>query len=387
MNSWAAYGRSLTDMWEGKRRLSDTAAREIKEMIKEAHTDREKIDILYSYLQKNFHYVNIVVGLGGWIPFDAATVHTVKYGDCKALSNYMCAMLDVAGVRSNPVLINAGEHEHAIDTTFPSNRFNHVIVCARAEGHPVWLECTSTAMPAGELGTFTESRYGLMLGDSVGVILATPASTPDSNMFMLTTEIGLASSDHASYLGSVQLWGEYRSEAKAMLLQGNDKDKNEFLFNDLHLKRPESFSITDAKDTASSISANIKGTLSNIYDFKTGNKSFLPSSFISAWYKNITASTDRKDDLMLGFPFCKKEKLIYHIDASTTVSLPGDFDLDNALVFFHRKAEKLTDNTVTIHTTLKFKAHTIHPDEMSLLKESLQKISKYLQQKVILETK
>jgi hypothetical protein len=33
------------------------------------------------------------------------------------------------------------------------------------------------------------------------------------------------------------------------------------------------------------------------------------------------------------------------------------------------------------------KRHIIHPGEIALLKESLQKVNKYLQQKVILEAK
>jgi hypothetical protein len=387
MDSWAAYGKALARMWKGKRKLPDDVAAEIRKMVKDAHTDREKIEILYDYLQMNFHYVSIQIGIGGWIPFDAATVHSIKYGDCKALSNYMCAILNVAGVSSHPVLINAGSNEHPMDTTFPSNHFNHAILCAQADGKPLWLECTSSSMPVGELGTFTESRYGLMIGDSDGAILATPPSDPDLNSIALSHEVSLMSGSKAVIAGSLLLSGEYKSGAKSALKQGTEKEQATYIFSTLHIKQPETFKLSAVRDSGSSISVDISGNSYDIFDFKTGAKSFLPSSFISSWYRNIAADNDRKDDLLIDFPFSKSETLVYHLDSVASVSLPADFDLDNTLVYFHRKCLKEAGNIVTIKTAFRMKRHILHPGEIALLKESLQKVNKYLQQKVILEAK
>jgi hypothetical protein len=387
LDSWSEFGTALATMWRGKRKLPDDVAGEIKKMVIGAHTDKEKIAILYNYLQKNFHYVSVQIGMGGMIPFDAITVHQAKYGDCKALSNYMCAILNVAGVRSYPVLINAGTNEHSIDTTFPSNHFNHAILYAEADGKPFWLECTSSSMPAGELGTFTESRYGLMIGDSTGTILATPPSDPDLNTITLSHDVNLTASGQAVISGTLSLSGEYRGMANAALKQGTDKEQATYIFTTLHVKQPQSFKLSAVDDSVSTISVSISGNSENLFDFKTGNKSFLPSSFLSSWYKNIAVDNDRKEDLLIDFPYCKNEKLLYHLDSNSIVSLPGDFELNNKLVSFHRKVEKATNNSVTISTQFKMNRHIIHPGEIALLKESLQKISKYVQQKVIVEAK
>ncbi len=386
MDSWSAFGATLAAMWRDKRKLPDDVKRQIKEMVKDAHSDREKIEILYHYLQKNFHYVSIQIGIGGWIPFDAATVHIVKYGDCKALSNYMCAILAVAGVRSHPVLINAGSNEHPIDTAFPTNHFNHAILCAEADGSPLWLECTSSSMPAGELGTFTESRYGLMIGDSAGVILATPASDPELNTLSLTNEVKVTKQGAVISEG-LGLSGEYRLAAQKALSQGTEKEQSSYIFTTLYIKQPDMFKLSPVKDSTGVISGLITGTSASIADFKTGTKSFLPSSFMGTWYRNISADNDRNTDLLIDFPFCKKENVEYHIDSSASVTLPADFDLDNAVVYFHRKCLKEEGNTLTVSTELRMKRHIIHPGEIALLKESLQKVNKYLQQKVILEAK
>lgn len=387
MDSWSEFGKALANMWQNKRSLPDAAVQEIKDMVKGAHSDKEKISILYSYLQKNFHYVSIQIGIGGWIPFDAATVHSVKYGDCKALSNYMCAILGVAGVRSHPVIINAGADQHAVDTAFPSNHFNHAILCAEADGKPFWLECTSTSMPAGELGVFTESRYGLMIGDTSGRLVSTPTSDPELNTISIRHDVKLAASGAAVISGSVSVSGEYRSAAKSVLIQGTDKEQASYLFSKLHIRQPDAFKLSSINDSAAIISVTINGTKENLADFKTDTKSFEPSSFINTWYKNITADNDRKDDLLIEFPFCKREILTYHIDSSYTVSLPADFEMNNELILFSRKVTKGRGEEIIIATELQFKKHVLSPGQILPLKESLQTINKYLMQKLILSQK
>jgi hypothetical protein len=226
-----------------------------------------------------------------------------------------------------------------------------------------------------------------MIGDSSGAILATPPSDPDLNSIALSHEVSLTSSSKAVITGSLSLSGEYKSGAKSSLKQGTEKEQATYIFSTMHIKQPETFKFSAVNDSEGIISVGITGKFENIFDFKTGVKSFLPSSFLSSWYRNIAADNDRKDDLLIDFPFSKHETLLYHLDSAASVSLPADFDLDNALVYFHRKCLKEAGNTVTVKTEFRMKRHIIHSGEIALLKESLQKVSKYLQQKVILEVK
>jgi hypothetical protein len=145
--------------------------------------------------------------------------------------------------------------------------------------------------------------------------------------------------------------------------------------------------LSNIKDTNSSISAELNGTLETVFDFKTGPKLFLPSTMITTWYRNISASSDRKEDLILGFPFCKREVLTYHIDSSYTVSMPADFDVNNDLILFSRKVTKGRGDEIIIATELQFKKHVIPPGLVGSMKENLQIVNKYLMQKLIISAK
>lgn len=381
LSSWTSFAAAIAAMWQDKRTLTADIQTEIKGLIRNAQTEHEKVAILYSYLQHNFHYVSIQAGIGGIVPFDASTVHRSRYGDCKALSNYMAAMLDVAGIRSYPILINSGDREVSIDTSFPGDRFDHVILYAIADGEAEWLECTSTAMEPGLLGTFTENRYGLMVAHD-GRLIRTPASDADHSRLLISHDIAVQQDGSGIMTGRVDMCGEYRAGGYQELIAGKENDQLSFLFRYLGIKRPEEVALARPMDSAGHINVSLRGTSTRASDFQNGAKAFLPSTRIARWYDNIAADTGIRYDLILDFPHHKMEELTYHL-APGEVSLPPDVDMENSLLAFHRHSVRSADNTVTIHTALKTKVHQLLHTDVGLLKQSLQQVNKALQQKVI----
>ncbi len=182
--SWREMGKFMGDLYRGRDKLPEEARRKVHALVDGLNDDKEKIRVLYEFLQKNTHYVGIELGIGGWQPFDAAYVYNNKYGDCKALANYMVALLKEARIRACNVLIRAGSSAPAIDTGFVCSQFNHVIVVAFAGDDSVWLECTSSVLPPGYLGSFTADRDGLLLEGEGSRIVHTPAYNLKENRFI-----------------------------------------------------------------------------------------------------------------------------------------------------------------------------------------------------------
>ena len=119
MKDWKGMGIWYNELVKNTNQLSDPYKAEIRKLVQGAGSDREKLKILYENLQKNFRYVSIQLGIGGFKPFPANFVHEKKYGDCKALSNYMEACLSAVNIKSYSAWINAGADRAPVDPNFP----------------------------------------------------------------------------------------------------------------------------------------------------------------------------------------------------------------------------------------------------------------------------
>ncbi|MEI9809836.1 MAG: transglutaminase domain-containing protein [Bacteroidota bacterium] len=86
---------------------------------KESTGEKESIRRIYRYMQENFRYVSIQLGIGGLKPFSAEFTDKKKYGDCKALSNYMKAALKSVGIPSHVAIINSGFNRNRWMPAFP----------------------------------------------------------------------------------------------------------------------------------------------------------------------------------------------------------------------------------------------------------------------------
>lgn len=180
---WISFGNWYSSLIKGLDVLPKSEAEVVKKSI-EGITDKKLIvRKLYQYLQDNTSYVSVQMGIGAVKCFPASYVSEKKYGDCKGLANYMKALLNVAGIASDIVLIHADGSQDAgrMINDFPSSQFNHAILMVPLDNDSVWLDCTSHINPAGYLGSFTQNRYALVVQENNSRIIKTPAFTPDNS--------------------------------------------------------------------------------------------------------------------------------------------------------------------------------------------------------------
>ncbi len=174
MSSWSEFGNWRYTLNNGRDELDLESQEKIKNLVKDCKTIFEKVKTIYEYLQNKTRYISIQVGIGGWQAFPAQDVEDKSYGDCKALSNYMKALLKVVDIPSYYTIVNAGSNANPTDTSFVHNFSNHAILMVPLKKDSIWLECTSKTQACGFLGSFTDDREVLCMTENGGKLVHTP---------------------------------------------------------------------------------------------------------------------------------------------------------------------------------------------------------------------
>ncbi len=319
MTTWKQFGQWYGDLAKNAMNLTDDRKQFFQAMVKDAGNDREKIRRIYNYLQTNFRYVSIQLGIGGFKPFEADFVDKKKYGDCKALSNYTQACLNAVGIKSYQALINAEYNKEPVDPDFPHNSFNHVIICVPMPKDSVWLECTSTTNDFGILGSFTENRNALLITEDGGKLVATPKSLASENTFSSNSVINLNEDGSGTANVLLNTTGEYRQQFLHYLSdQVKDEQKN-FLVNGLDFMQPDKFEIKYDKTNKQAATA-ISMEIEKIPDFTAGNKLFLNPRIYRLWGFELPKAENRTQDYYFHFPLIKTD--------TTTYKLPEGYVLE-----------------------------------------------------------
>lgn len=177
MKSWEEFGLWINSLCQGMDVLPDDARAKVHELTDTCATDWDKVRVLYNLLRRHTRYVSIQLGIGGYRPLAAEFVWRKGFGDCKALTNLMKAMLAEAGVASTYTLIST-KYDRLID--LPNfQQLNHVILKVPTSKGVIWMECTNPEIPLGYTHDDIAGHEAVEISDKGGhrVILPDYADT------------------------------------------------------------------------------------------------------------------------------------------------------------------------------------------------------------------
>lgn len=310
--NWVSFGNWQYKLLTGLNDLPENEKAQVKSLIQNTVGDKEKIRILYHYLQDQTRYINISIDTGGLKPHPASYVSQNKYGDCKALTNYMKAILDFAGIKSYYTKVNAGNPTFKINKEFPSQQFNHIILYIPLENEDIWLDCTSkTAF--NYLGTFTQNRDVFVIDHQKSHFLTTPEMTlADSKESRTITFKYNFQEVNANF--EYKFYGNMY-EKFAMLNSGlNKSEKSRYLRNNFMEYGFElnEYNFKEINRDSTFIEFTCSASARNIYKL-LGNEMVI--AVIPFSLPQFTKPAERKMPVQIDFPICKTDTLIYDIPA------------------------------------------------------------------------
>jgi hypothetical protein len=318
-STWQSFGKWISKLNADVSSLSPKRVEEIQAMVANFKTDKEKAKFLYQYMQQNMRYVSIQLGIGGLRSFPATFVDEKKFGDCKALSNYMYTLLKAVNIPSYYAIIRAGENEQPADPYFAINRFNHEILCIPFKGDTTWLECTSSTAPFGKLGPFTENRNALLITEEGGKLVNTPKSKSADNQFNSEVHIVLDADGGAKAKLKMFNTGEYRSMYIGISSLKMDEQK-EYLMRLLNMKQPTALEITPAADKEGVKEVDVDLVYDKFSEISAGNKSFYRPRVFDLWRFTAPPLEKRTADFYFDHPLQKS--------CVTTIDLPAGFEVE-----------------------------------------------------------
>ena len=324
---WISFGNWQHELLQGLGELPENEKIKIQALTKDINDDKEKIKILYHYLQDETRYINVTIETGGLKPYSASYVAQNKFGDCKALTNYFKSILDFINIPSYYTKVFAGSPILEIDKDFPSQQSNHIILFVPLKDEDIWLDCTSDGA-FNYLGTFTQDRDAFVISKDNSRFIKTPGLKPIGTLEIRKIETSLNSN-----AASVKFLNTYAGVSFENLLNlaknYNDTEKSRIIRNYLV---EDGFQLLDYKiinpdRDSTSIEFSYNATAQNIY--KHYGNDLLLSNFAFT-LPNFEKPQVRKLPVQIDYPIFKIDTIVYEI--------PKEFKL-------HRNPVAISANT------------------------------------------
>lgn len=351
--SWSNLGLWIRKLSESKDVLGSKTIETVKSIAGRADDDCGKVRLLYDYLQNKVRYVNVTEGLGGWQPIDAETVDRVAYGDCKALANYMKSLLAIAGIDSYYTIIRAGAQAPALREGFPSNQFNHAILCVPLKNDTIWLECTDQQIPFGFLGSFTDDRKALLITGSGGKIVKT-ASYPVTDNTQIRKTIVNLSNDGDACLSVNTSYSGIKYDEMFRVLRMDDEDRKRFIYERINKAGSslQDFHYSEDKSVVPSMSEELH-LLVPAYATKSGTHLIVVPNMLTRLTDIPVSSVQRKSPIVIRRSYCEYDTVRYVLQRGCkSETVPGNFSLNTP--FGEYKSEIYFDwNRLTYIRTFK----------------------------------
>ncbi len=180
-------------------------------------------------VQDQVRYLGLVMTDGGYTPVDADKTWARRFGECKAKSALLVALLRALDIKAEPVLVSAYGGE-GLDTRLPRmGAFDHVIVRAEIGGKTYWLDGTRMGDTTLDALDVPPHHFALPIraeGSQLIALVRAPRERPDAETIL---ELDASAGIHAPapVRGQMLMSGDraFFSRALAANLPAADREK------------------------------------------------------------------------------------------------------------------------------------------------------------------
>ena len=384
--TWKEFGQWYSDkILSGTTDLPDETKMKVKALVGDEKDPIKKAKLIYNFVQQKVRYISIQVGIGGWKPMLATDVDRLGYGDCKALTNYTKALLDVVNVPSYYTILYGDRKKLSIQSDFVSMQGNHVILSIPNGNNYTWLECTSQDDPFGYQGTFTDDREVLVIKPDGGEIVRTKVYEDNGNTQISKGTYTLsANGDFSGKITIASEGSQYSQKAAIENVQPTEKEAHykEYWENINNLKINK-ISFSNDKDKIR-LTENVEINAVNYGNFLANKLIFVVNAF-NQTNANIKRIRNRKNPLEIQRGFLDEDEITITLPSGfSTEFLPDKFELNSKFGEYKTEVVKRDTSNLVYKRTLFVKKGLYSNKEYDEYRLFIEQISKNDNAKIIL---
>ncbi len=346
---WKEYGKWFSEkiLIETTLLPEETKAK-IKTLVGDESDPIKKAKIVYQFMQAKSRYVSIQLGIGGFKPMLATDVDRLGYGDCKALSNYTRALLDVVGVPSYYTELYGDSDLMDIQEDFVSIQGNHVVLCVPDQDKYVFLECTSQSNPFGYQANFTDNRKVIVIKPEGGEIIRTKIYESKDNTQFSKGSYSL--DENGIFSGKVNIisgGSQYGIKQQIEKLQPTEKEAHYKKYWD-NINNIKLGKITFENDKENiRFAEDVQLTASN-YGAITGNKMIFTVDAFNQNSNNVKRIRNRKNPFQIQRGYLDTDEIEINLPAGFSIEfLPQNYELKGKFGEYKTEIIKKENNKLT----------------------------------------
>jgi tetratricopeptide (TPR) repeat protein len=232
-DSWRQVSASLAPFFktDGTITPGGPLAVEVDRIKRSTTVPLERAALALQLVQDQISYLAKGMDGGNYIPQKPEETWSIRYGDCKAKSYLLAAMLNAMGIKAEPVIVLSSGGDLVSSLLPEAGDFDHMIVRASIGGQDYWLDGTSSGTRMSTIAEVPAFEYALPLAAG-GADLVTIAQhwqpTPD-RVLHLTYDHSAGFDLPTLYDADVELTGVMASRVREAATEKDPKKQREFV--------------------------------------------------------------------------------------------------------------------------------------------------------------
>ena len=302
-----------------------------------------------------------------------------------SLTNYMCALLEEAGVQAQYTIIST-ENQHVLPHFPAGNYFNHVICAVPQQSDTLWIECTNPTLPLGYVHEDIANHHAVMISPEGGTLVTLPNYSDSQNRQVSKADITLSADGSASISMRQR---SYLKQYEDMLpvVHSNQQEQRNTLAHTLKIPgiHIQKMTISDIKDDYAIPFTDTEATMT-ADSYATGSlqRLFVPICPFHQGYTSLNSKEPRTNDITVDYGYHDTDTITITIPEGYTIeAMPSNTDIQSDFGTF-TSTITLHDNVITVINQLLMRNGTYGKEKYDELCTFRNAAIRQYRQKVIL---